>query len=224
MSDTDTPTAGPELISDVAYSAIQNLIVTGRLRPGSMISENELREELNCGRTPIREALQRLKLEGFVEIHPRRGALVTTIDIRQQLELLEVRRPLENLMVRLAARRATPDQRQTMRQLADEMDAAVRRDDRDKYFGINRAIHEIEADATKNAMLIKTVRQVHTLSRRFWYSFITASDNFADAAVLHCNVLRAIDAGDGEAAAENAQLLMDYLERVTRETIERTLD
>src|SRR5690606_36632574 len=145
-----TPTAGTELISDVAYSAIQNLIVTGRLRPGSMISENELREELNCGRTPIREALQRLKLEGFVEIHPRRGALVTTIDIRQQLELLELRRPLENLMVRLAARRATPDQRQTMRQLAGEMDAAVRRDDRDKYFGINRAIHEIEAEDRKS--------------------------------------------------------------------------
>jgi DNA-binding GntR family transcriptional regulator len=218
MSDADTPVPGPELISEIAYSAIQSLIVTGRLRPGSMISENELREELNCGRTPIREALQRLKLEGFVEIHPRRGALVTTIDIRQQLELLEVRRPLENLMVRLAARRATPDQRQTMRQLADEMDAAVQRDDRDKYLGINRAIHEIEADA------IKTIRQVHTLSRRFWYSFITASDSFADAAVLHCNVLRAIDAGDGDAAAENAQLLMDYLERVTKETIERTLD
>ncbi|MDP2779290.1 GntR family transcriptional regulator, partial [Devosia sp.] len=163
MSDTNIPVAGPELISEVAYSAIQNLIVTGRLRPGSMISENDLREELNCGRTPIREALQRLKLEGFVEIHPRRGALVTTIDIRQQLELLEVRRPLENLMVRLAARRATPDEGQSMRQLADEMDAAVQRDDRDKYLGINRAIHEIEAQATKNVMLIKMIRQVHTM-------------------------------------------------------------
>ncbi|QDZ12747.1 GntR family transcriptional regulator [Devosia ginsengisoli] len=214
----------PELISDAAYAAIQNLIVTGRLRGGSMISENELREQLNCGRTPIREALQRLKLEGFVEIHPRRGVLVTTIDIRQQLELLEVRRPLEDTMVRLAARRATPEQRQQMRQLADELEAAVSRDDRDKYFGINRATHEIEAEATKNSMLIKTVRQVHTLSRRFWYSFITASDSFAEAAVFHCGVLRSIAEGDGDAAAANAGKLMDYLERVTREAIERALD
>lgn len=214
----------PELISDAAYAAIQNLIVTGRLRGGSMISENELREQLNCGRTPIREALQRLKLEGFVEIHPRRGVLVTTIDIRQQLELLEVRRPLEDTMVRLAARRATAEQRQQMRQLADELEAAVSRDDRDKYFGINRATHEIEAEATKNSMLIKTVRQVHTLSRRFWYSFITASDSFAEAAVFHCAVLRSIAEGDGDAAAANAGKLMDYLERVTREAIERALD
>ncbi|MET3925719.1 GntR family transcriptional regulator [Devosia sp. 2618] len=224
MTDSETRAAAPELISDTAYVAIQNLIVTGRLRPGSMISENELREELNCGRTPIREALQRLKLEGFVEIHPRRGALVTTINLRQQLELLEVRRPLEDIMVRLAARRATPDQRERMRLLANELEAAVDRDDRDKYFGINRATHEIEAEATKNAMLIKTISQVHTMSRRFWYSFITASDSFADAAGLHCKVLRAISDGDGDEAAQNAHLLLDYLERVTKDAIERALD
>jgi DNA-binding GntR family transcriptional regulator len=224
MAESETRTEPAELISETAYLAIQHLIVTGRLRPGSMISENELREELSCGRTPIREALQRLKIEGFVEIHPRRGVLVTTIDIRQQLELLELRRSLEELMVRLAARRATAEQREQMRQLANELEAAVLRDDREKYLGINRATHQIEAEAARNAMLIKTIGQVHTMSRRFWYSFITASDSFADAAGLHCNVLRAIAAGDGDAAAANAQLLMDYLERVTRDAIERAFD
>ena len=70
------------------------MIVTRQLRPGSMISENQLSEQLGCGRTPIREALQRLKFEGFVEIHARRGVLVAPIDVVKQLELLEVRRPL----------------------------------------------------------------------------------------------------------------------------------
>lgn len=221
MSDPLVQAPAQALISEAAYSAIQNLIVTGKLKGGSMISENELRQELNCGRTPIREALQRLQLEGFVEIHPRRGALVTTIDIRQQLELLEVRRPLEELMVRLAARRASSPQRKRMTELASELEAAVERDDRDKYFGINKAIHEIEADATQNAILIKTVRQVHSLSRRFWYSFITASDSFSDAARYHCTVLRAIAQGDGDSAARNAAELLDYLEKVTREALER---
>jgi DNA-binding GntR family transcriptional regulator len=224
MPDLSASVPAAELISETAYSAIQNLIVTGRLRSGALISENELCEQLNCGRTPVREALQRLKLEGFVEIHPRRGVLVTTIDIRQQLELLEVRRPLEDILVRLAARRASPAQRERMLELANELEAAVERDDRNKYFGINRATHEIEADATQNAILIKTVKQIHSLSRRFWYSFITASDSFADAARLHCAVLRAIAASDGDTAARNAALLMDYLERVTKEAIERTLD
>jgi DNA-binding GntR family transcriptional regulator len=208
-----------DLISDAAYAAIQNMIVTGKLRGGAMISENELRAELACGRTPIREALQRLKLEGFVEIHPRRGVLVTTIDVRQQLELLEVRRPLEITMVRLAAQRADAEQRQHMLDLADALEAAVKRDDRTQYFGINRAIHEIEAAAANNSMLARTIGQVHSLSRRFWYSFITSSADFAEAAHLHCSVLRAVARGDAEDAAHNANLLLDYLDRITRQTI-----
>ena len=208
-----------DLISETAYVAIQNMIVTGQLRGGAMISENELREELACGRTPIREALQRLKLEGFVEIHPRRGVLVTTIDVRQQLELLEVRRPLEITMVRLAAQRADPAQRQRMRELADELETAVRQNDRDRYFGINRSTHEIEAAATKNAMLARSIGQVHSLSRRFWYSFITASEDFAEAATFHCAVLRGIAAGDAGTAAENAERLLDYLDKITRQAI-----
>lgn len=208
------------LISETAYVSIQNMIVTGQLPGGAMISENELREQLDCGRTPIREALQRLKLEGFVEIHPRRGVLVTTIDVRQQLELLEVRRPLEITMVRLAALRADPEQRQRMQQLADELETAVRQNDRDRYFGINRLTHELEAAATQNAMLARSIGQIHSLSRRFWYSFITASQNFADAAQFHCAVLRAIVKGDADEAAANANHLLDYLDSVTRRTID----
>src|SRR5215813_356325 len=103
-----------ELIADQAYAEIQRLIVTGALKAGTLISESGLSEQLDCGRTPIREALQRLQLEGFVEIHPRRGALVTTFDINKQLELIEIRRPLELLMVQLAARRADRETRQQM--------------------------------------------------------------------------------------------------------------
>jgi DNA-binding GntR family transcriptional regulator len=213
-------TRNGDLISDTAYAAIQNMIVTGQLRGGAMISENELRAELACGRTPIREALQRLQLEGFVEIHPRRGVLVTTIDVRQQLELLEVRRPLEVTMVRLAAERADSAQRKSMRDLADALETAVLHEDRDRYFGINRATHEIEAAAAQNLMLARTIGQIHSLSRRFWYSFITSSTDFADAAHLHCSVMRAIAAGDAEEAVRNANLLLDYLDRVTRQTIE----
>ena len=110
------PTTAPtESLAEVAYRAIEEMIVTRRLRPGSMISENQLSEQLGCGRTPIREALQRLKFEGFVEIHPRRGVLVAPIDVVKQLELLEVRRPLECLVVRLAAVRALDRERAEMR-------------------------------------------------------------------------------------------------------------
>lgn len=211
-----------DLISDTAYTAIQHLIVTGKLRGGSMISENDLREQLNCGRTPIREALQRLQLEGFVDIHPRRGALVTTFDIHKQLELLELRRPLEDLMVRLAAMRADHDERDEMIVLANNLQTAVRSGDRDRYFDINKQTHEIEARAAKNSMLQKSIGQVHLLSRRFWYSFITGNETFSIAAEHHCAVLRAIAAGQPDIAAAHAIDLLDHLEKVTRETIDRS--
>ena len=111
-----------------AYRAIEELIVTQRLRPGSMISENQLAEQLGCGRTPVREALQRLQFEGYVEIHPRRGVLVAPIDVVKQLELLEVRGPMEKLVVAARGRRAPPtEERAAMRALADEIRAAAER-------------------------------------------------------------------------------------------------
>ena len=102
-------------LTDIPYDAIQRMIVTGTLGPHQLISESELGRELDCGRTPIREALQRLKFEGFVEVLPRRGILVTAADVNGQLELLEMRRPLEKLVVTLASRRAKPEQRHCRR-------------------------------------------------------------------------------------------------------------
>src|SRR5262249_34242760 len=105
--------------------------------------------------------------------------------------------------------------------LANDLEAAVRDNDRGRYFGINRATHEIEAKATKNPTLEKIMSNVHALSRRFWYTFITETESFSEAAKFHCHVLRAIADRDLEAAVENARSLMDYLEKVTLATIAR---
>lgn len=213
----------PDSLADLAYRRIEEMIVTRVLPPGSMISENQLAEELGCGRTPIREALQRLKLEGFVEIHPRRGALVTPVDVMRQLELLEVRRPLEDLVARLAAKRATPEERREMVQLAAELAAAAERGDRRAYLKANRAIHDIRTKASRNLMLGKTMALVLGLSRRFWYSYIEDTGSFAEAAGLHGDILRAIASGSGDAAAAAATRLLDFLESLTRRAIERQL-
>jgi DNA-binding GntR family transcriptional regulator len=94
------------------------MIVFLKLAPGSAISEAELSGHLGIGRTPIREALQRLARERLVQILPRRGIIVSPIDIAAQLRLLEVRRELERLIARSAARRATDDERARFRELA----------------------------------------------------------------------------------------------------------
>ena len=203
-------------LTDIAYDAIQTMIVTGKLKPHQLVSESELGRELDCGRTPIREALQRLRFEGFVEVLPRRGILVTAADITGQLELLETRRPLEDLVVRLGARRASDEQRGEMRKLADRLEGAVERQDMTDYLEINSSIHRIEAEATRNRFLKNQITVLQNLSRRFWYGAISDQASFATAAKHHCATLRAIADGDENAASDGAKALLDFLEDVTR--------
>src|SRR5579859_7946430 len=89
---------GDVTLTDKAYGQIEEMIVTLQLPPGTVLSELVLADRLGIGRTPIREALQRLSRDGIVNILPRRGVLVSEIDLRSQLRLLEVRRELERLM------------------------------------------------------------------------------------------------------------------------------
>ncbi|MBB4124107.1 FCD domain-containing protein [Martelella radicis] len=208
-------------MTDVAYDTIQNQIVTGALKSHELLSESEIARELNCGRTPVREALQRLKFEGFVEILPRRGILVTAVDVSKQLELLETRRPLENLVVTLACKRASDAQREEMRSLADRLESAIAEADRSRYLAINKAIHLLEAEAANNRFLQSQINVIHNLSRRFWFSFISDTHSFSKAAVCHADTLRAIADGDQEMAARHNSGLMDLLEAVTRQAIDQ---
>lgn len=206
-------------LTETAHDQIQNMIVTGALTPRQLLSESELARELGCGRTPVREALQRLEFEGFVEILPRRGILVTAVDVNLQLELLETRRPLENLMVTLAARRATDSQREKMRDLAEKLEIAVAENDRQNYLAINKSIHKLQASATHNRFLQSQLNFIHNLSRRFWYSFITDTQSFSKAATFHSATLRAIADREGEIAVQHNNALIGLLDSVTRDAI-----
>jgi DNA-binding GntR family transcriptional regulator len=97
-------------LTDRAYRELEEMIVTLQLKPATVLSEQALARRLKIGRTPIREALQRLARDGLVVIMPRRGIMVSEINLRLQLRLLEVRRELERLMASLAAERASPDE------------------------------------------------------------------------------------------------------------------
>lgn len=211
----------PLLLSERAYRQIEEMIVMRRFPPGSMISENQLSAELGCGRTPIREALLRLKLEGFIDIHPRRGALVLPVDIAKQLELLEVRRPLETLTADLGCRRATQAQRAEMRKLgADIVEAATAGMD-SRYFQLLRAIHELRIEATQNAVLSQSMRVIYGLSRWFWYSYLNEMTALGKTAQLHRNLLDAIASGDVQAAVAASDAVVDFVARLTQGEIDR---
>lgn len=206
-------------LSEKAYRQIEEMIVMRIFPPGSMISENQLSASLGCGRTPIREALQRLKLEGYIDIHPRRGAQVLPVDIMKQLELLEVRRPMETMMSELACRRATAGERTEMKRLGQEIVAAAGAEDKSSYFILNRAVHEIRIAAAHNSVLVQPMGAILGLSRRFWYAYIEDTNSFHEAALLHKAILDAIAEGASGLAVEATSRLLDSLEKLTQNAV-----
>jgi DNA-binding FadR family transcriptional regulator len=123
------PVQRAESMTEQAYRVIEEQIVTLRLKPGEVLSEQMLSATCGIGRTPIREALQRLAREGLITVLPRKGILVSDLNPRTQLLVLEVRRELERLLSRAGAERATAAQRGQLLEIARGMDQAAKTND-----------------------------------------------------------------------------------------------
>src|SRR5690606_3841272 len=128
-------------LNEEAYRRLEEMIVTLELLPGSVVSEATLSERLGIGTTPIREALQRLAREYLVTILPRRGVVVTRVDVRMQLEVLETRRELDRLIARAAARRGTATERQEIGALAERIARTARKGDIRRFVQIDRDLN-----------------------------------------------------------------------------------
>ena len=137
-------------LSEQAYAEIEERIVTLTLRPGEVLSETALAGSLGIGRTPVREALQRLAREGLVVVLPRRGILVSVFSVQAQLRMLEVRREVERLMVRSAATRADEQQRDQLRGIATGMRRAAADADDIGFMRLDRGFNDAVAAAAGN--------------------------------------------------------------------------
>lgn len=210
----------PRSLAETAYDAIEQMIISRRLAPGAMVSEGELGAELGLGRTPVREALARLKTIGFVEVHPRRGVLVTQVDIIRHLELLEVRRPLDETVARCAIARGTEDDLARLLDRVAGLRSTAEARDREAYFRHKRALHEGLVGAAYNPTLTGTMAALHAQSRRFWYTYEPTA-SFPDCAAIHAAIVSGIAARDAGAALAGIGTLFDFLDRMTRRALDR---
>lgn len=206
-------------LTDRAYRTLEEMIVTLELEPGSVLSEIALSEQLGIGRTPIREALQRLSREGLVVILPRKGILVTEINPAKQLQVLEVRRALDQLMARGAAVRSSSEERKNFQEIAAEMRLAARNNDDLAFMRHDDALNKLISKAARNEYATRSMAPLHGLSRRFWYMHYKESADLPLCARLHADLARRIAAGDPEAAAVASGRLIDYVEKFTRATV-----
>ena len=213
------PAPRAETLTEQAYRALEEQIVTLRLKPGDILSEQMLSATFRIGRTPIREALQRLAREGLVTILPRKGILVSDLNPRTQLLVLEVRRELERLLSRAGAERATAEQRAELTGIADGMDRAARTNDDMAFMRLDREMNQLVVEAAHNDYAARSMKLLQGLSRRFWYMHYREAADLPLCARLHANQARAIAKGNGEQAARASDKLMDYVETFTRATV-----
>ena len=213
------PAVPAQSLTDVAYGHLEEMIVTLKLPPGAAVSEAELSQRLGIGRTPIREALQRLAREHLVVILPRRGIMVSQINVKSQLRLLEVRREVERLITRSAARRATPEERARFRELARLFEKSAKINDDVTFMRTDREFNELCLSATRNEFATGAMRLMHSLSRRFWYIHYKQAADMPLTAKLHADIARAIADEDAAAAAKATDRLLDVIEKFTRDTV-----
>jgi DNA-binding GntR family transcriptional regulator len=206
-------------LAESAYLALERMIVTLQIAPGTAVSEAQLSKRLGIGRTPVREALQRLAREQLILILPRRGIIVSEINVNTQLRLVEVRRVVECLIARTAARRASAAMRARFLKLAQRFERCARAGDDAGFIDADREFNELSMAAAHNEFAAGAMTLMHSLSRRFWFRYREHAADMPATAKLHADFARAIAAGDEKMAARAAERLLDVIEIFTRAAV-----
>lgn len=202
-------------LTERAYAQLEQMIATLELRPGAFVSEAELCERLGIGRTPVREAMQRLAREHLLRIMPRRGCIVADCRFGDELEVIEVRRPLEMVIARGAATRATPEQRRQFAELADRMVAALQGNDFDAFARLDVEFNQLCLAACRNATAASMMRLISTQNRRFWFMHHHRTLP-REGVESHVEMARAIASGEPDQAAKATERLLAYVEELAQ--------
>jgi DNA-binding GntR family transcriptional regulator len=206
-------------LTDIAYQKLEQAITMLVLEPGCSVSEQQLCELTEIGRTPVREAVQRLAREHLIIVLPQRGLFIPEINIRKQLKLLEARREVERLVCRMSAKRCTDQEQLAFVQLHQQFKESARLADVDQFLKADRMLNELTLKAARNEFAEGAMRLMHGLSRRFWYFYFKKSNDLETMALLHANVAEAIGQRDADRAAQASDKLLDYIEFYTKESV-----
>jgi len=206
-------------LSNQAYQQLEELIATMHFEPGSSVSESQLSNLLGIGRTPIREALQRLSREHLVTILPKRGIFIAQVDLQKQLKVLETRRELERLVCRKAAKRATELERQQFARIATDFRKVASENNNALFLKVDKELNDLAIQAARNEYTASAMSTLQALSRRFWFGKLHRIASLSLIAQLHADVAEAISQGEELLAGDALDKLLDYIEKLTRKSV-----
>jgi DNA-binding GntR family transcriptional regulator len=189
----------PAPLREAVHTALIELIINGTLQPGQHLVELELAQYLGVSRQPVREALQRLQTEGWVDLRPAQGAFVHTPTEEEADQLLSVRSVLETHSARLAAGRATDAEIERLWELQQDGLDAVAADDAERMVAANAALHSYITTLSGNAVLAEHIALVDRRVR--WYYRPIARPRGHDAWAEHAELIKAIERHDADLAS-----------------------
>ena len=199
-------------LRDVVFQTLRKAILTGELKPGERLMEIHLAEQLGVSRTPIREAIRKLELEGLVTNLPRRGALVAEISERGLKDVLEVRRSLDSFCAELACERITEDEKEALKRACAEFEQAVKNQDVTLIAKADVDFHDIIVASTGNDRLVAILNNLAEQIYRYRFEYIKDVSQHDRLIEEHRRLLDAILKGDIMAAREASREHIDNQE------------
>jgi DNA-binding GntR family transcriptional regulator len=203
---------------DQAYNEIKLRIITCRYRPGEVLSEAAISDELKIGRTPVHQAIHRLMMDGLIAIMPRKGVMVAPVGVDEVMEIIDVRLVTECYCARLAADRADDSELQHLQRILDASEKVTNKRDIEKMMLFDREFHDTLARAARNTVLADVLRSLHERSLRFWFISLRDPDHHRNVLAQHRAIVAALQSRQPD-AAENAmrEHILAFQRNVTRQ-------
>ncbi len=206
-------------LRDVVFNTLRQAILTGDLKPGERLMEIHLANKLGVSRTPIREAIRKLELEGLVTMIPRRGAEVAQITEKSMNDVLEVRRSMDALCVELACERISGEALQELDGACDAFAEAVKTKDIRRIAQADVALHDIIVQATGNLRLVQLINNLSEQMYRYRFEYLKDISRHQSLIQEHRMIFEGIKARNKEVASSAAKLHIDNQEKAIIEQI-----
>ena len=193
-------------LRDAAYEAIKHRIITLAFKPGEYVNELQLSAMLGIGRTPVHLAIDRLMLEGLVEVIPRKGIIVKPLSLSEVLEIIEIRLLNEGFCLRRVAERASEKDIIALGEILDRAKSFTHKRDVEQMMLLDREFHLQLARLQGNQVLEDVLLNLIERSLRFWFISLNAPQHFESVQEEHDAILAAVKNRDPDAAERAMQL------------------
>jgi DNA-binding GntR family transcriptional regulator len=192
-------------LREVIFNSLREAIIIGELRPGERLMEVQLAEKMGVSRTPVREAIRKLELEGLVDMIPRKGAHVAELSIKDIMDVLEVRASLDGLATSLAAERITDDELKELRHINVQFAAYIDKENLNGSIKKDAEFHDIIYKASRNDKLISMLNNLREQVQRFRVIYLKDYNNSKNLIKEHNDIYEAVSSRNTEDARNIAK-------------------